>query len=66
MFAVTCGKFLFPVSGSTPEETSTASLNAFDWLINTIADECGSLISPEIPVPKIPSTIISKFFIRFS
>ena len=55
MFAITCGEFFSPVSGSTPEETSTASLNAFDLLMNVIADECGSLISPEIPVPKIPS-----------
>jgi len=60
MLAVTCGKFLFPVSGSTYEGTSTASLNAFDLLINVIADACGSLISPEIPVPKIPSIHISK------
>jgi len=46
MLAVTCGKFLSPVSGSTPEGTSTASLNAFDLLINVIADACCSLISP--------------------
>jgi len=59
MSAVTCGEFLFPVSESTPEGTSTASLNAFDLLINVIADACGSLISQEIPVPKIPSTIKS-------
>jgi len=38
MLAVTCGKFLSPVSGSTPEGTSTASLNAYDLLINVIAD----------------------------
>jgi len=38
MSAVTCGEFLFPVSGSTPEGTSTASLNAFDLLIYVMAD----------------------------
>ena len=53
MFAV------FPVSGSRPDGTSTASLKAFDLLINVIADEYGSLIVQAIPVPSIPSMIMS-------
>jgi len=48
-----------PVSGLRPDGTSTDTMSLIDSLINAIADACGSLISPEIPVPKIPSIIIS-------
>ena len=51
--------------GSSPEGTSTDTTYAFDLFISSIEVAWGSRISPFIPVPNIPSIMISALTIFF-
>ena len=63
MSALTTALDSFPVSGSSPDGTSIASFRASDAFISDMAVH-GLRISPDIPVPSMPSITIPEFFIH--